>query len=103
MTLVHPPRRFDSCLNFRGDDWVDWVAAKVFVAVRHSSAPVLGLSPTTNDGQHKNTTGTYLLGKKKVEEVEEEERTKKKNKGLTTHSETSNTHTRNSPAPRSDP
>lgn len=60
MTLVHPPRRFDSCLNFRGDDRVDWVAAKVFVAVRHSSAPVLGLSPTTNDGQHKNTTGTYL-------------------------------------------
>lgn len=103
MTLVHPPRRFDSCLNFRGDDWVDWVAAKVFVAVRHSSAPVLGLSPTTNDGQHRNNTGTYLPGKKKVEEVEEEERTKKKKKGLTSHSETSNTHTRNSPASRSDP
>lgn len=59
---------FRFVLNFRGDDWVDWVAAKVFVAVRHSSAPVLGLSPTTNDGQHRNNTGTYLPGKKKVEE-----------------------------------
>lgn len=45
MTLAYPPRRFDSCSNFRGDDWADLrVAAKVVVAARMRSAPVLGLS-----------------------------------------------------------